>query len=73
MENNIKFKNRYYQLLLLSENQDSKSVFDITSEEKELLSYRIVLDSQIFYNDRDLYISLVEEYLTEADAGSLGT
>jgi len=73
MENNVKFKNRYYQLLLLAKNQDSKSVFDRTSEEKEFLSYRIVLESQIFYNDRDLYISLVEEYLTEADAGSLGT
>ena len=70
MENNVKLKNRYYQFFLLSKNQDSKSVFDRTSEEKELLDYQIILYDQICYNDRDLYISLVEEYL---DAGSLGT
>ena len=62
-------KDRYYNLLLLSKNNNNK-LNDV--EELELLSYQIILANQIYYNQRDLYISFIEEYLRE-NAGTDGT
>ena len=53
-------KDRYYNLLLLSKNKSNK-LNDV--EELELLSYQVILENQIYYNQRDLYISFIEEYL----------
>lgn len=63
-------KDRYYNLLLLSKNNNNK-LNDV--EERELLSYKIILENQIYYNQRDLYISFIEEYLRENAAGTDGT
>lgn len=63
-------KDRYYNLLLLSKNNNNK-LNDV--EELELLSYKIILGNQIYYNQRDLYISFIEEYLRENAAGTDGT
>jgi hypothetical protein len=68
MANNLWFKNRYYNLLLKDE---SSKLND--AEEQEFLSYSIILENQIYYNDRNLYISLIEEYLREKAAGTDGT
>ena len=62
-------KDRYYNLLLLSKNKSNK-LNDV--EELELLSYQVILENQIYYNQRDLYISFIEEYLRE-NAGTDGT
>lgn len=70
MANYVLFKKRFYQLLILSQNENS--LFDQSLEERELSSYQIILSNQVFYNDRSLYISLIEEYLTE-NAGSAGS
>jgi hypothetical protein len=40
-------------------------------EGRELLSYQIVLENQIYYNRKAEYIFLVEEYLRE-NAGEAG-
>ena len=63
-------KDRYYNLLLLSKNKSNKLN---DGEKLELLSYKIILENQIYYNQRDLYISFIEEYLREKDAGTDGT
>ena len=63
-------KDRYYNLLLLSKNKSNKLN---NVEEGELLSYEIILENQICYNQRDLYISFIEEYLREKHAGTDGT
>ena len=63
-------KNRYYNLLLLSKNNNNKLN---GVEERELSSYKIILENQIYYNQRDLYISFIEEYLRENAAGTDGT
>lgn len=63
------FKDRYYNLLLLSKNKSNK-LNDV--EKLELLSYQVILENQIYYNQRDLYISFIEEYLREKDAGTDG-
>ena len=70
MTNNLWFKDRYYNLLLLSENNSNKLN---DAEKSELLSYQVILANQIYYNDRNLYISLIEEYLREDAAGIDGT
>ena len=64
------FKDRYYNLLLLSKNNNNKLN---GVEERELSSYKIILENQIYYNQRDLYISFIEEYLRENAAGTDGT
>lgn len=63
-------KDRYYNLLLLSKNNNNKLN---GVEERELSSYKIILENQIYYNQRDLYISFIEEYLRENAAGTDGT
>ena len=69
MKKNSWLKDRYYNLLVLSQNQPNQLT---DSEERELLSYQIILSDQIYYNQRDLYISFIEEYLRE-NAGTDGT
>ena len=69
MKKNLWLKDRYYNLLVLSQNQPNQLT---DSEERELLSYHIILGNQIYYNQRDLYISFIEEYLRE-NAGTDGT
>lgn len=49
------------------------SLFDENREEgRELLSYGVILENQIYYNGKVEYISLVEEYLreNEGEAGA---
>jgi hypothetical protein len=64
MSNNLFNKNRYFELLQKQEeilnNYNSCEV-----ELRELLSYQIILESQIFYNNRNLYISFLEQSLRE--------
>ena len=61
-------KIRYFELL---EKQDvlrnqNKSLFDENpKEDSELLSYGVILENQIYYNRKDEYIGLVEEYLQD--------
>lgn len=71
MENSVSFKRQYYKLLLLSQNENSTSLFDKNSKTYKLSSYQVVVEDQIVYNDRYLYISLIEEYLIE-NAGAEG-
>lgn len=59
MSNNLFNKSRYFELLQ-SEPEDSSSV-----EASELLSYRVILENQITFNNRYRYIELVEELLEE--------
>jgi hypothetical protein len=63
-------KDRYYNLLLLSKNNNNKLN---AVEERELSSYKIILENQIYYNQRDFYLSFIEEYLRENAAGTYGT
>ena len=69
MKKNLWLKDRYYNLLVLSQNHPNQLT---DSEERELLSYHIILWNQIYYNQRDLYILFIEEYLRE-NAGTDGT
>ena len=70
MENNINFdKNRYIELLKKEEFliNEGTSLFDKNIEEdRELLSYGIILENQIYYNRKAEYIFLIEEYLRES-------
>jgi hypothetical protein len=61
-------KNRYYHLLLSSNKNKLNH-----SEELELLSYSVILENQISYNQRNFYISFIEEYLREEKCGTDGT
>jgi hypothetical protein len=63
-------KDRYYNLLLLSKNNNNKLN---GVQEQELLSYQIILENQIYYNQRDLYISFIEEYLRQNATATDGT
>ena len=47
MEKNLWLKDRYYNLLVLSQNQLNQLT---DSEEGELLSYQIILSNQIYYS-----------------------
>jgi hypothetical protein len=48
-----------------------KKFYENREERRELLSYGIILENQIYYNRKVEYISLVEEYLRE-NAGKDG-
>jgi hypothetical protein len=54
MKKNLWLKDRYYNLLVLSQNQPNQLT---NSEERELSSYKIILENQFYYNQRDFYIS----------------
>ena len=69
MEKNLWLKDRYYNLLVFYQNQPNQLT---DSEKRELSSYKIILENQFYYNQRDLYISFIEEYLRE-NAGTDGT
>jgi hypothetical protein len=75
MENEINFdKTRYIQLLKKEEilRNEETSLFNENREEcRELLSYGVILENQIYYNRKVEYISLVEEYLRK-NAGKDG-
>lgn len=61
-------KVRFIELLEKKEflKNDGRSLFDENREEYlELLSYGIILESQIYYNRKTEYISLLEKYLIE--------
>jgi len=60
-------KSRYIELLTKDKNLESKnsSLDKLTElEYSELLSYSIILYSQIVYNRKEEYLSLIEKYLT---------
>ena len=69
MENNINFdKTRYIELLKKKEllKNEGRSLFNENREEDlELLSYSVILENQIYYNQKAEYIFLVEKYLRE--------
>jgi len=73
--NNINFdKFRYIQLLKKEEtlkNQEISFLDENPKEHRELFSYKIILENQIYYNRKAEYIFLVEEYLME-NAGEAG-
>jgi len=75
MANNINFdKSRYIELLKKEEtlkNQEISLLDENPKERRELFSYKIILENQIYYNRKVEYISLVEEYLRE-NAGEDG-
>lgn len=75
MENNINFDTtRYVELLKKEEflKNEGRYLSDENREERrELLSYGIILENQIYYNQKADYSSLVEEYLRE-NAGEDG-
>lgn len=75
MVTNINFnKTRYIELLKKEEflKNNETFLFDENPEEyRELLSYGRILENQIYYNRKAVYISLVEEYLRE-NAGEDG-
>ncbi len=72
---NINFdKSRYIELLKKEEtlkNQEISFLDENPKESCELLSYKIILENQIYYNRKTEYIFLVEEYLRE-NAGEDG-
>jgi hypothetical protein len=71
MENDINFdKIRYIELLKKEEtlkNQEISLLDQNPKERRELFSYKIILENQIYYNRKAEYIFLVEEYLREND------
>ena len=75
MKNDINFnKTRYIELLKKEEilRNEGKSLFNENREEdRELLSYSVILENQFYYKRKDEYIFLVEEYLKE-NAGKDG-
>ena len=75
MANNINFdKSRYIELLKKEEtlkNQEISLLDENPKERRELFSYKIILENQIYYNRKAEYIFLVEEYLKE-NAGEDG-
>ena len=48
-----------------------KHFYLLPKEYSELLSYQVIVEEQIFYNQKVEYLALVEEYLRE-NAGELG-
>lgn len=60
MSNNLFNKNRYFELLQKQEELLNNYNF-CEVELRELLSYKIILESQIFYNNQNLYISFLEQ------------
>lgn len=59
-------KTRFLELLQKQENlrSEGKSLYEVKkSEDSELSSYRIVLQKQIFYQNRSQYIDLVKKCL----------
>ena len=69
MGNNINFdKTQQIKLLKKEEflkNEGTSLFNENCKEELELLSYRVILDNQIYYNWKAEYIFLVEEYLRQ--------
>lgn len=70
MVNDVNFNIvRYIELLKKEENLINQETFlfyenrNEYSEYCELLSYQIILEDQIYYNGKNDYISLVQEYL----------
>jgi len=70
MGNNINFDDRRYIALLkkdeLLKDEGTCLINENRNEGLELLSYNIVLQDQIYYNQRAVYISLIEQYLRES-------
>lgn len=50
-------KKRYYTLSTNDNLSDA--------QEDEILSYQVILENQIYYTQRNLYISFIEKYLRE--------
>jgi len=75
MANTINFdKSRYIELLKREEtlkNQEISLLDENPIEGRELFSYEIILENQVYYNRKAEYIFLVEEYLKE-NAGEDG-
>ena len=75
MINNIDFDKILYIKLLKKEetlkNQEISLLDENPKERRELFSYKIILENQIYYNRKAEYIFLVEEYLKE-NAGEDG-
>lgn len=62
-------KTRYIELLKKKEllKNEGTSLFDENrGENLELLSYGVILENQIYYNQKAEYIFLIEEYLRES-------
>lgn len=62
-------KTRYIELLKKKEllKNEGTSLFDENrGENVELLSYGVILENQIYYNQKAEYIFLIEEYLRES-------
>lgn len=73
MANNFD-KSRYIELLNKEKtlkNQEISLLDENPKERRELFSYKIILENQIYYNRKAEYIFLVEEYLKE-NAGEDG-
>lgn len=75
MSNNVNFDQiRYFQLLKKDQtlrNQGTALFKQNPKEDRQLRSYQIILESQIYYNRRAQYTALVEEYLRQ-NAGEAG-
>ena len=52
-------------------NEDTSLFQENPQEDSELNSYSIIVENQIYYNRKDEYIFLVEQYLSE-DEGKVG-
>ena len=66
MSNNFFNKNRYFELLQKEKTLKNSDLWESESSESlELMSYRIILEDQITYNNREKYISLLEEHIKE--------
>ena len=65
MSNNLFNKSRYFELLQQQQEKTLKNSDLSESESRELTSYRIILEDQITYNNREKYISLLDEHIKE--------
>lgn len=63
MSNNLFNKSRYLELLQKEKSLNGNDLCE--SEYMELLSYRVILESQITYNNREKYIALLEAHINE--------
>lgn len=66
MINTVNFdKIRYIELLQEEEILRSQTIYIPSENYDELLSYKIILANQVYSNQKDKYIYLIEEYLVE--------
>jgi len=59
-------KSRYFELVAKDKKLETKGTslyYENRSEYHELLSYRIILEEQVFYENRFQYIDLIKKYM----------